>query len=71
MVHVICDSCGKSVTQPVLRLNYFSILEHDLCQACHQKLNEAVEKAMASHPRYLLKTYHDTLSSTLRRMCKQ
>ena len=70
MVNIVCDSCGKIVSQPVLDVNFFNLEGREVCAPCNVKIKALAEKAQDSQRSFQLMNYKDSLKSTLRKVCK-
>ncbi len=70
MVSVICDACKKPVPDARREINYFSILDKNLCYTCKEKLDATVKEKMSQKPRYVFKEYKKVLAQTVKEMCE-
>ncbi len=70
MVSVICDACKKPIPEAQREINYFSILDKNLCYTCKEKLDNTVKEKMAQRPRYIFKEYKKILAQTVKEMCE-
>jgi hypothetical protein len=68
MTAIVCDSCKKAVAAARRDMNYFSILDKDLCEPCHDDLRDAVKAQMRARTQYLFRDYQDLLSRNLAKM---
>ncbi len=67
MTAIVCDVCKKVVPGARKDVNYFVILEKDLCVPCEDQLQDAVRDQMAARRPYQFADYKDVLAKTLAR----
>ncbi len=65
MTAIVCDMCGKPVPGARREFNYFTILDKDICEACHDELRDATKQQMRTRQTYTFKDYYETLSRNL------
>jgi hypothetical protein len=65
MTAIVCDSCGKPIAGARREVNYFTILDKDLCTACHDELKDTTKQQMAARRPYGFKEYYETLTKNL------
>lgn len=71
MISIVCDSCGKEITDPLRKENFFTILHKELCRACYKKLLLGVEDTMeATRPRVSLALHRQHLVANLNKMTR-
>jgi hypothetical protein len=68
MTAIVCDSCKKPVAGARREFNYFTILDKDLCETCHDELKDATKQQMRARQLYSFKEYYETLTKNLGRM---
>jgi hypothetical protein len=68
MTAIVCDACKKAVAGARRDVNYFTILDKDICEACHDDLRDATKGQMRVRRPYLFKDYQDILTKNLARM---
>ena len=68
MTAIVCDSCKKPVAGARRDVNYFTILDKDLCENCHDELRDATKQLMRARQTYTFKEYYDTLAKNLGKM---
>ncbi len=70
MTAIVCDICKKAVSGARREFNYFTILDKDVCEPCHDELRDAVKAQMRAHTSYGFKDYQDTLAKNLSSMTR-
>jgi hypothetical protein len=65
MTAIVCDICKKAVGGARRDINYFTILDKDICEACHDELRDTVKAQMRTHQSYSFKDYQDGLAKNL------
>ncbi len=70
MTSIVCDACKKAVKDGRRDWNYFTILDKDLCEPCHDELRDAVKAQMRTRQSYQFKDYQDTLAKNLTAMTR-
>ena len=65
MTAIVCDICKKAVPAARREFNYFTILDKDVCEACHDELRDEVKAQMRTRSPYSFKSYQDTLARNL------
>jgi non-ribosomal peptide synthetase component E (peptide arylation enzyme) len=65
MTAIVCDACGKPVTGARREVNYFTILDKDICEACHDELRDNTKQQMRTRHPYTFKEYYETLAKNL------
>ncbi len=68
MTAIVCDICKKAVAGARRDVNYFSLLDKDLCVDCQDELHDATKAQMAARRPYTFKDYQDTLARNLAKM---
>jgi hypothetical protein len=68
MTAIVCDACKKAVPGARKDENYFSLLDKDICEPCHDNLRDAVKKQMRTRRPYLFKDYQELLTRNLGQM---
>ncbi|MGA2763434.1 MAG: hypothetical protein ABSG17_08730 [Spirochaetia bacterium] len=68
MTAIVCDACNKAVAGARREVNYFTILDRDLCEPCHDQLRDATKQQMRGRQTYTFKEYYDTLVKNLGKM---
>ena len=68
MTAIVCDICKKPVPGARRDLNYFTILDKDICESCHDELREATKQQMRARAPYTFKDYYDFLAKNLGKM---
>jgi hypothetical protein len=68
MTAIVCDICKKAVPAARKDVNYFALLDKDLCADCQDELHDATKTQMAARRPYTFKDYQDTLSRNLAKM---
>jgi hypothetical protein len=68
MTAIVCDSCKKAVGGARRDVNYFTILDKDICESCHDDLRDATKVQMRARRPYIFKDYVDILTKNLARM---
>jgi len=68
MTAIVCDICKKPVPGARREFNYFTILDKDICEECHDSLRDATKQQMRVRSPYTFKEYYDTLAKNLGRM---
>ena len=68
MTAIVCDSCKKPVPGARREVNYFTILDKDLCEPCRDELRDSTKQQMRGRQPYTFKDYYDFLSKNLARM---
>ena len=68
MTAIVCDICKKAVPSARREFNYFTILEKDVCEECHDELRDAVKAQMRVRHPYTFKDYQDHLARNLASM---
>ncbi|MDR1104964.1 MAG: hypothetical protein LBL44_01280 [Treponema sp.] len=43
MKTLTCDVCGKKMDAPVSGRNYFHVTKFDICEDCHNKLEDVIK----------------------------
>jgi hypothetical protein len=70
MTAIVCDACKKAVPAARRDMNYFTILDKDLCEPCRDELHGVTKAQMRARPPYVFKDYYDTLSKNLSSMTR-
>ena len=70
MTAIVCDICKKAVGAARRDVNYFTILDKDVCEACHDELRDATKHQMRARQAYMFKDYQDTLAKNLASMTR-
>jgi len=65
MTAIVCDICKKAVPAARRELNYFTILDKDVCEACHDELRDEVKSQMRGRSPYTFRDYQDSLAKNL------
>lgn len=68
MTAIVCDICKKAVAAARRDVNYFSILDKDICESCHDELRDATKAQMRARTPYHFKDYQDNLARNLSSM---
>jgi hypothetical protein len=68
MTAIVCDICKKPVPGARRDLNYFTILDKDICESCHDGLRDATKQQMRGRSPYTFKDYYDFLAKNLGKM---
>ena len=68
MTAIVCDICKKAVPAARREINYFTILDKDVCEECHDELRDAVKAQMRARRPYTFKDYQDHLARNLSSM---
>jgi len=68
MTAIVCDICKKAVPAARREFNYFTILDKDVCEECHDELRDNVKAQMRARSPYTFKGYQDTLAKNLQGM---
>ena len=68
MTAIVCDICKKPVAGARREFNYFTILDKDICEPCHDSLKDTTKQQMRARPSYTFKDYYDLLAKNLGRM---
>jgi hypothetical protein len=68
MTAIVCDICKKAVPAARREFNYFTILDKDICEECHDELKDATKAQMRARHPYTFKDYQDSLAKNLRGM---
>ena len=68
MTAIVCDICKKPVAAARREFNYFTILDKDICESCHDGLKDATKQYMRGRQPYTFKEYYDTLAKNLSKM---
>ena len=68
MTAIVCDACKKPVAAARREINYFTILDKDLCESCHDGLKDATKQQMRGRSTYTFKEYYELLTKNLARM---
>ncbi len=68
MTAIVCDSCKKPVAGARREVNYFTILDKDLCEGCHDELKDTTKQQMRGRPSYSFKEYYEVLTKNLGKM---
>jgi hypothetical protein len=70
MTAIVCDICKKAVPAARREHNYYTILDKDICEACHDELRDAVKHQMRARSIYAFKDYQDSLAKNLASMAR-
>ena len=70
MTAIVCDICNKAVAGARREFNYFTILDKDVCEPCHDELRDATKAQMRTRQTYGFKDYQDTLAKNLSSMTR-
>jgi ribosome-binding protein aMBF1 (putative translation factor) len=65
MTAIVCDICGKQVPGARREVNYFTILDKDICESCHDELRDTTKQQMRARQPYSFKEYYEFLSKNL------
>jgi hypothetical protein len=65
MTAIVCDICKKAVPAARRELNYFTILDKDICEACHDELRDVTKGQMRARSPYTFRDYQDSLAKNL------
>jgi hypothetical protein len=65
MTAIVCDICKKAVPSARREFNYFTILDKDVCEECHDELRDAVKAQMRGRAPYTFQNYQDSLARNL------
>jgi hypothetical protein len=68
MTAIVCDACKKPVAVARREINYFTILDKDLCESCHDGLKDATKQQMRGRSPYTFKEYYELLTKNLVRI---
>jgi hypothetical protein len=68
MTAIVCDACKKAVPGARKDVNYFVILDKDLCEPCIEGLKQVTGQQMKVRRPYLFKDYQDSLVKNLGQM---
>ena len=68
MTAIVCDACKKPVAAARRDINYFTILDKDLCESCHDGLKDATKQQMRARSPYTFKEYYELLAKNLSRI---
>ncbi|HUI71215.1 MAG TPA: hypothetical protein VL354_11915 [Spirochaetia bacterium] len=68
MTAIVCDICKKAVPAARREINYFTILDKDICEPCHDELKNETKQQMRTHQIYTFKDYYDVLARNLKQM---
>jgi len=68
MTAIVCDACKKPVAAARREVNYFTILDKDLCESCHDGLKDATKQQMRGRSPYTFKEYYELLTKNLVRI---
>ncbi len=68
MTAIVCDACKKPVQAARREFNYFTILDKDLCEPCHDQLRDTTKHQMRARPSYSYKEYYEFLAKNLNKM---
>ncbi len=68
MTAIVCDACKKPVPAARREVNYFTVLDKDLCESCHDGLKDATKQQMRARPSYSFKEYYELLTKNLGKM---
>jgi len=68
MTAIVCDICKKPVPGARREINYFTILDKDICEGCHDGLKNETKQQMRTRQTYTFKDYYDTLARNLKQM---
>jgi len=70
MTAIVCDICKKAVGAARRDVNYFVILDKDLCEPCNDELHDATKAQMRARQPYLFKDYQELLTRNLASMTR-
>ena len=70
MTAIVCDICKKPVGAARRDVNYFTILDKDLCEGCRDELHDATKQQMRQRSPYLFKDYYEHLARNLSSMTR-
>jgi hypothetical protein len=65
MTAIVCDICKKAVPSARREFNYFTILDKDVCEACHDELRDVTKAQMRARRPYTFRDYQDSLAKNL------
>ncbi|HVO39622.1 MAG TPA: hypothetical protein VMV03_11400 [Spirochaetia bacterium] len=65
MTAIVCDSCGKQVPGARREVNYFTILDKDICESCRDELLDTTKQQMRARQPYSFKEYYEFLTRNL------
>jgi len=68
MTAIVCDICKKAVPAARRDQNYFTILDKDICESCHDELRDATKAQMRARHPYNFQDYQDNLARNLSSM---
>jgi hypothetical protein len=71
MTAIVCDACKKPVPGARREVNYFTILDKDLCESCHDGLRDETKQHMRTRQPYTFKEYYETLAKNLGSMTRR
>ena len=70
MITIVCDSCGKAVSQPVLDISFHNLEGREVCTPCLTKIKLQAEKALAGQRAFHFGPYMESLKSSIRKNCR-
>ena len=65
MTAIVCDICKKAVPAARREFNYFTILDKDVCEECHDELRDEVKAQMRARSPYTFQGYQESLAKNL------
>jgi hypothetical protein len=69
MVTITCNKCGKEIMDPVLGVNYVSLLDKAICKYCRRDMEDAIEDTLDGTSKYSFGGYMSQLKKQLSK-CK-
>jgi hypothetical protein len=70
MTAIVCDACKKAVPGARKDVNYYAMLDKDICEACSEELLNATKMQMKGRRPYTFKDYQETLARNLGQMTR-
>jgi hypothetical protein len=70
MTAIVCDICKKAVSAARRDINYWTVLDKDLCETCRDELHDATKAQMRVRTPYLFKDYQEHLARNLSSMTR-
>ena len=66
-----CDVCKKDIQSPVQGRNYFHIAHRDICESCHDKLEDQLKPIIREKDPFEYEWYNGLLQDSIEKAIKK